>query len=76
MIDGLRRYDFNDMTWEFLPCAFGVTAVWTISSLSRKDTGKATAPMKGINLFTVEGGKILKAQIIQSNIADIEALWA
>merc|ERR1711935_46200 len=72
----MALYDFNDMTWDFYPCPFGVTAIWTISSLSRKDTGKATPPTKGINLFTVEGGKITKAQIIFNTIADVEALWA
>jgi len=68
-------YNFNDMKWDFYKSNTGVTAVWSVSSLSRKDNGKATGPLKGVNLFTVEGGKISKTEIVFNDIAQVEALF-
>jgi len=71
----MEVYDFHDMSWTFFPSPTGAVGVWTVSSLSRKETGKGTGPMKGVNHFTMEDGKITKVEILNSKIGEVEALF-
>jgi hypothetical protein len=66
------------MNWEVYTAPGGAIGEWTVSSLVRLATGKATGPLSGFNRFTLNGGKITKVSIVFSadDNAQIEALFA
>ena len=78
-IDELGEYNMNDMTWEFSvgPDGSGVLGHWTVSSIESKATGKKTTggTLHGYNHWTMADGKAINLTMVNTGIAQIQALF-